>query len=160
MSNGGVWDFPSPDIMQEVQVKAIGASAEFHSFQGGVVNIVTKSGSNQLRGMGSAYFIPGDWVANNTPNEQFPYTVHYNQQYTGEVGGPIARDRLWFYGLLTGTRQMTTGVGVDPNSEKAGGRNFKPFVKGTWRPAENGNLSVGYNDNNFCCAATASRTAP
>ena len=80
VSNGGVWDFPSPDIMQEVQVKAIGASAEFHSFQGGVVNIVTKSGSNQLRGMGSAYFIPGDWVANNTPNEQFPYTVHYNQQ--------------------------------------------------------------------------------
>jgi outer membrane receptor protein involved in Fe transport len=160
VSNGGVWDFPSPDIMQEVQVKAIGASAEFHSFQGGVVNIVTKSGSNQLRGMGSAYFIPGDWVANNTPNEQFPYTVHYNQQYTGEVGGPIARDRFWFYGLLTGTRQMTTGVGVDPNSEKAGGRNFKPFVKGTWRPSENGNLSVGYNDNNFCCAATASRTAP
>ena len=55
---------------------------------------------------------------------------------------------------------MTTGVGVDPNSEKAGGANFKPFVKGTWRPSENGNLSVGYNDNIFCCAATASRTAP
>lgn len=160
VSNGGVWDFPSPDIMQEVQVKAIGASAEFHSFQGGVVNIITKSGGNQYRGMGSAYFIPGDWVGNNTPNEQFPFTVHYNQQYTGEVGGPIARDRLWFYGLLTGTRQMTTGVGVDPSTDKAGGRNFKPFIKGTWRAAESGNLSIGYNDNNFCCAATATRTAP
>jgi outer membrane receptor protein involved in Fe transport len=160
VSNGGVWDFPSPDIMQEVQVKAIGASAEFHSFQGGVVNIVTKSGSNQVRGMGSGYFIPGDWVGNNTPNEQFPYTIHYNQQGTGELGGPIKRDRIWFYGLLTATRQMTTGVGVDPNSEKAGGRNFKPFIKGTWRPSENGNLSVGFNNNNFCCAATASRTAP
>ena len=87
VSNGGVWDFPSPDIMQEVQVKAIGASAEFHSFQGGVVNIVTKSGSNDFRGMLSAYVIPGDWVANNTPNEQFPYTVHYNQQGTIELGG-------------------------------------------------------------------------
>ncbi|HTM31199.1 MAG TPA: TonB-dependent receptor [Vicinamibacterales bacterium] len=160
VSNGGVWDFPSPDIMQEVQVKAIGASAEFHSFQGGVVNIVTKSGSNQFRGMGSAYFIPGDWVANNTPNEQFPYTVHYNQQGTGELGGPIKRDRIWFYGLLTATRQLTTGVGVDPNTEKAGGRNFKPFVKATWRPSENGNLSIGFNNNNFCCAAAASRTAP
>jgi outer membrane receptor protein involved in Fe transport len=55
---------------------------------------------------------------------------------------------------------MTTGVGVDPNSEKAGGRNFKPFIKGTWRPSDNGSLSIGFNNNNFCCAATASRTAP
>jgi outer membrane receptor protein involved in Fe transport len=160
VSNGGVWDFPSPDIMQEVQVKAIGASAEYHSFQGGVVNVVTKSGSNQFRGMASAYFIPGDWVANNTPNEQFPYTVHYNQQGTFELGGPIKRDRIWFYGILPTSRQMTTGVGVDPNSEKAGGHNFKPFVKGTARLGQSGNLSIGFNDNNFCCAATATRTAP
>ena len=48
VSNGGVWDFPSPDIMQEVQVNAIGASAEFHDFQGGVVNIVTKTGQQRL----------------------------------------------------------------------------------------------------------------
>ena len=48
VSNGGVWDFPSPDIMQEVQVNAVGASAEFHDFQGGVVNIVTKTRQQQL----------------------------------------------------------------------------------------------------------------
>jgi outer membrane receptor protein involved in Fe transport len=160
VSNGGVWDFPSPDIMQEVQVKAIGASAEFHSFQGGVVNIVTKSGSNDYRGMLSAYVIPGDWVANNTPNEQFPYTVHYNQQGTFELGGRIKRDRLWFYGIIPTSRQATTGVGVDPNLERAGGKNYKPFVKMTARLFETGNLSVGWNNNMFCCAATASRTAP
>jgi outer membrane receptor protein involved in Fe transport len=160
VSNGGVWDFPSPDIMQEVQVKAIGASAEFHSFQGGVVNIVTKSGSNDYRGMLSAYVIPGDWVANNTPNEQYPYTVHYNQQGTFELGGRIVRDRLWFYGIIPTSRQATTGVGVDPNLERAGGKNYKPFVKLTARLFESGNLSVGWNNNMFCCAATASRTAP
>jgi hypothetical protein len=104
VSNGGVWDFPSPDIMQEVQVKAIGASAEYHSFQGGVVNIVTKSGSNEFRGMGSAYVIPGGWVGNNTPNERFPYKIHYNQQATFELGGPIKRDRVWFYGILPTSR--------------------------------------------------------
>jgi len=54
VSNGGVWDFPSPDMMQEVEVKTTGASAEYFNFQGGVVNIVTKSGSNTLRGMWSA----------------------------------------------------------------------------------------------------------
>ena len=160
VSNGGVWDFPSPDIMQEVQVKAIGASAEFHSFQGGVVNIVTKSGGNDLKGMVSGYMIPKPWVGNNTPDERFPFTVHYNQQTTWEVGGPVKRDRLWYYALLTATRQATTGVGVDPSLERAGGKNFKPFVKVTSRLFDTGNLAVAWNNNMFCCAATATRTAP
>jgi outer membrane receptor protein involved in Fe transport len=160
VSNGGVWDFPSPDIMQEVQVKAIGASAEFHSFQGGVVNIITKSGSNDFRGMFSGYIIPKRWVANNTPNERFPYTVHYNQQGTLELGGPILRDRLWFYGILPGSRASTTGVGVDPNLDRAGGKTWKPFSKLTARLYENSNLSLGWNNNMFCCNATASRTSP
>lgn len=160
VSNGGVWDFPSPDIMQEVQVKAIGASAEYHSFQGGVVNIVTKSGSNSFRGLASAYVIPGKWVGNNTPNEQFPYRIHYNQQATFELGGPIRRDRIWFYGILPATRGSATGVGVDPSLDRAGGKSYKPFVKGTVRLFENGNLGAGWNNNMFCCNATASRTAP
>ena len=53
VSNGGVWDFPSPDMMQEVEVKAVGVSAEYSNFQGGVVNIVLKSGSNQFHGLAS-----------------------------------------------------------------------------------------------------------
>jgi outer membrane receptor protein involved in Fe transport len=160
VSNGGVWDFPSPDIMQEVQVNAIGASAEFHSFQGGVVNIVTKSGSNTFRGMASFYAIPGEWVGNNTPNEQFPYTIHYNQQATFELGGPINRDAIWFYGILPMTRGSTTGVGVDPSLDRAGGKSYKPFLKGTVRTSQNGTLSAGWNNNMFCCNATATRTAP
>lgn len=160
VSNGGVWDFPSPDIMQEVQVKAVGASAEFHDFQGGVVNIVTKSGSNNFRGFASAYIIPPGLVANNTPNEQFPYKVHYNQQATFELGGPIKKDRIWFYGILPFTRGLTTGVGVDPNLDKQGGKTYKPFAKGTFRIGQQDNLGVGFNNNMFCCGATASRTAP
>jgi outer membrane receptor protein involved in Fe transport len=160
VSNGGVWDFPSPDIMQEVQVKAIGASAEYHGFQGGVVNIVTKSGGNQFRGIASGYVIPKKWVGNNTPNERFPYQIHYNQQGTFELGGPIKRDRIWFYGILPATRGSTTGVGVDPNLDRAGGKTYKPFAKGTVRVSESANLGAGWNNNMFCCNATASRTAP
>ena len=55
------------------ETKAVGASAEFHDFQGGVVNIVTKSGSNNYHGLGSFYIIPPGLVGNNTPNEQFPF---------------------------------------------------------------------------------------
>ena len=160
VSNGGVWDFPSPDIMQEVQVKAIGASAEFHSFQGGVVNIVTKTGSNTFHGIGSFYVIPPGLVGNNTPTEQFPYKIHYNQQGNFELGGPVKRDRVWFYAMLPASRGLTTGVGVDPNLDKQGGRTYKPFAKGTVRIGERDNLNVGWNNNMFCCGATASRTAP
>lgn len=160
VSNGGVWDFPSPDIMQEVQVNAIGASAEFHDFQGGVVNIVTKTGSNAFHGTGSLYIIPPGLVANNTPNEQFPYKVHYNQQATFEIGGPIVKERVWFYAILPANRGLTTGVGVDPNLDKQGGRSYKPFAKGTIKLAQNDHLNVGWNNNMFCCGATASRTAP
>jgi hypothetical protein len=160
VSNGGVWDFPSPDIMQEVQVNAIGASAEFHDFQGGVVNIVTKTGSNAFRGTASSYIIPPGLVANNTPAEQFPYKIHYNQQATFELGGPIKKDRAWFYGILPINRSLTTGVGVDPNLDKQGGKSYKPFAKGTVRIGQHDNLNVGWNNNMFCCGATASRTAP
>ncbi|MBI1874043.1 MAG: TonB-dependent receptor [Acidobacteria bacterium] len=160
VSNGGVWDFPSPDIMLEVQVKAVGASAEFHDFQGGVVNIVTKSGSNNFRGQGALYVIPSGGVGNNTPNERFPYKIHYNQQASFELGGPITRNRVWFYGILPANRGLTTGVGVDPKIDKAGGKSYKPFAKGTVRMSEHGNLGVGWNTNMFCCGATASRTAP
>src|SRR5205823_14494581 len=62
VSNGGVWDFPSPDMMQEVEVKAVGVSAEYANFQGGVVNIVLKSGGNQFHGIESLYWIPPKWV--------------------------------------------------------------------------------------------------
>ena len=100
-------------------------------------------------------------MGNNTPNEQFPYTVHYNQQGTIEVGG--ADRNATACGSTASSRptaRPTTGVGVDPSLERAGGVTYKPFVKATARFFQNGNLSVGWNNNMFCCGATASRTAP
>jgi outer membrane receptor protein involved in Fe transport len=160
VSNGGVWDFPSPDIMQEVEVKTTGASAEYFNFQGGVVNIVTKSGSNTFRGSWSGYDIPHAWVGNNTPNEQFPYDVHFSYQTTFEVGGPVRKDRVWFYGIAPYGRGLTTGVGVDPSLPANAGWNFKPFFKTTVRPSAKDTFDVTLDDNRFCCGATASRTTP
>jgi outer membrane receptor protein involved in Fe transport len=160
VSNGGVWDFPSPDMMQEVEVKTTGASAEYFNFQGGVVNIVTKSGSNTLRGMWSAYNIPHAWVGNNTPNEPFPYDVHFSYQTTFELGGPLVKDRVWLYGVAPYNRGLTTGVGVDPALPANAGWSFKPFLKTTVKLSSKDNFDFTFDDNRFCCAATASRTTP
>src|SRR3977135_3141264 len=72
----------------------------------------------------------------------------------------MKKDRAGFCGTLPTSRGLTTGVGVDPNLDKQGGRNYKPFAKGTVRIAEHDNLNVGFNNNMFCCGATASPTAP
>jgi outer membrane receptor protein involved in Fe transport len=141
-------------------VKTTGASSEYFNFQGGVVNIVTKSGSNTLRGSWSGYNIPHATVANNTPAEPFPYNVHFSYQTTFEVGGPIVRDRVWFYGIAPYSRALTTGVGVDPNLPANAGWSFKPFAKATLKLAANDGADLTFDDNRFCCGATASRTAP
>jgi len=159
VSNGGVWDFPSPDMMQEVEVKAVGVSAEYANFQGGVVNIVVKSGSNQFHGIESLYWTPASWVGNNTPAEQFPYHIDYSRQATAELGGPIAKDRVWFYGAAPWSMTQSSNVGVDP-AFAHGGHATKPFVKTTFRFSQHDAGDFTWDDNIFCCAATASRTAP
>jgi outer membrane receptor protein involved in Fe transport len=159
VSNGGVWDFPSPDMMQEVEVKAVGVSAEYANFQGGVINIVLKSGSNQFHGIESYYETPSGWVGNNTPNEQFPYHIDYSRQATAELGGPIVRDRLWFYGATPWAMSQASNVGVNP-AYAHGGHSTKPFVKSTFRVTQTDLGDFTWDDNIFCCAATASRTAP
>jgi outer membrane receptor protein involved in Fe transport len=159
VSNGGVWDFPSPDMMQEVEVKAVGVSAEYSNFQGGVVNIVLKSGGNQFHGIESMYWTPPAWVGNNTPNEQFPYHIDYSYQATAELGGPVVRDRVWFYGAVPWGMSQASGVGVDP-AFAHGGHSTKPFVKATFKISEHDAGDFTWDDNIFCCAATASRTAP
>jgi outer membrane receptor protein involved in Fe transport len=159
VSNGGVWDFPSPDMMQEVEVKAVGVSAEYANFQGGVINIVLKSGSNQFHGIESVYWTPPGWVGNNTPNEQFPFHVDYSRQATAELGGPIVKDRVWFYAAAPWAMQQSSNVGVDP-AFAHGGHNVKPFVKTNFRLSEHDAGDFTWDDNIFCCAATASRQAP
>jgi outer membrane receptor protein involved in Fe transport len=147
-------------MIQEVQVKAVGASAEYTGFQGGVINIVTKSGSNTLRGMGSFFMTPTSLVGNNTPNEQFPYTLGYDQQATFEMGGPIAKDRLWFYGMIPWARFMDYNPGVDSTITGSPGKGYKPFAKGTWRASQNDHVEAMFSSDMWRFPANASRTSP
>ena len=70
--SGIQWDYTSYNVIEALEVKAIGASAEYSGFQGGVINVVTKSGSNTFKGLASWYGVPSPWVGNNTPTETNP----------------------------------------------------------------------------------------
>lgn len=85
------------DAIQETKVSTGSISAEYGRFQGGVVNTITKSGGNTVSGSGRVTFTNDSW-AELTP---YPGDQNINKtvpQYEATLGGPIFRDKLWFFG--------------------------------------------------------------
>lgn len=92
------------DFVEEVQVKTGGYEAEYGQSIGGVVNIVTKSGSNDLRGSLFGYSRPnnfeGTWTQYQSINGSVQ-TMGTNLTDAGAEGGaPIVKDRLFFFGAI------------------------------------------------------------
>jgi hypothetical protein len=84
------------DAIQETTVMTGGVSAEYGHFTGGVVSAITRSGGNEFKGSVRTNVTNESWTA------ETPLTLdqsdEINQVYEGTLGGPILRDRLWFFG--------------------------------------------------------------
>lgn len=130
------------DFAQEVQVKTGGYEAEFGQSMGGVVNIVTKSGTNQWRGSLFGYTRPraleADWRTVQTPNGTVN-TVGTQSNDTGlEIGFPLVRNRLFFFGALNPSWERRTfiapeGFPLESLGRVARDRNLLSYsAKGTW----------------------------
>jgi outer membrane receptor protein involved in Fe transport len=84
------------DAIQETKVSTGNISAEFGRFQGGVVNMITKSGGNRVSGSFRTSFTNDAWKA-LTP---FPGDANLDQvvpAYELTLGGPVIKDKLWFF---------------------------------------------------------------
>ncbi len=97
---------PNPDAVQEFRVITNSYSAEFGRFAGGVINILTKSGTNQYHG---SLF---EFLRNNNLNAanwgfSAPAPLRRNQ-FGGTFGGPIRKDKTFFFGSYGGLRQVTS----------------------------------------------------
>ncbi len=92
------------DFVKEVQVKTGGYEAEFGQATGGVVNVVTKSGSNDLRGSVFGYTRPsaleGTWKQFQSINGTVQTTATQTNDAGMEGGGPIIRNRMFFFGAI------------------------------------------------------------
>src|SRR5262245_10807631 len=100
------------DFMQEIQVKTGGYEAEYGQATGGVVNVITKSGSNNVRGSGFGYWRPDQvespWTQFQSTNGSVQ-TVASRQYDAGiEAGLPIVRDRLFFFGAVDPGQDVRT----------------------------------------------------
>jgi hypothetical protein len=92
------------DFIKEVQVKTGGYEAEFGQSTGGVVNVVTKSGSNQFRGSVFGYTRPdgleSDWKEFNTQAGSINTTGTHTADYGAEGGGAIVKNHVFFFGAI------------------------------------------------------------
>ena len=103
--DGMIWDQTYGDFgtYEEAQITTAAKGADAMN-PGVTMNLVVKSGSNTFKGLGSANYQSGELQSNNITPELLAkgYAPGVNKftslkDYYGEVGGPIIRDRLWFY---------------------------------------------------------------
>ena len=102
----------SQESIKEFTVITNGASVEFGRSGGGFVNMITKSGTNQIHGSAFYYTQPqsliSDFADGRTPSDQ------EKSQYGGSIGGAILKDRLFYFGSLDEQKQSLT-ITVNPN---------------------------------------------
>jgi hypothetical protein len=97
---------PSPDAIQEFNLITQNASAEFGNFQGGVISVSIKSGTNQFHGGLWEFFRNDKLNANNFFNNffQLPKPAMRWNMFGGAVGGPILKNKLFFFADYQGQR--------------------------------------------------------
>ncbi|MGH9661986.1 MAG: TonB-dependent receptor, partial [Bryobacteraceae bacterium] len=161
----------SQDSVQEFQISTSGYSADTGRAGGGVINVVTKSGTNDLHGGGFWFFrdraMNANTFINNERNIRKPF-YHFNQ-FGGHAGGPIAKDKLFFFFDYDGQRNTTPNVvflsqlpPADVLSQQAfreiqpklapytqGLKNNIFLTKIDWNISANQRLSVRWNEHRF-----------
>jgi hypothetical protein len=95
---------PNPDALQEFSVQTNSFSAEYGRNVGAIVNAVTRAGANQYHGLGFGYFRHYKFNATNffTPGVDDGLK---RSQYGGTLGGPIVKNRTFFFASYQGTNQ-------------------------------------------------------
>ncbi len=101
---------PNPEAVQEFRVITNGSSAEYGRYPAGVIDVVTKSGTNQFRGALFEFFRDKElnakrWTVPGTPSVKDPLR---RNQYGGAFGGPIKANKMFFFTSYSGLRQTET----------------------------------------------------
>src|SRR5438552_7345498 len=120
--NGGTSVVPNLDSITEFRVLTNNFDPEYGNYNGGMINVVTKSGSDRFHGNAFEFFRNTSLDARNFfASERAAFRQN---QFGGTLGGPIKKQKLFFFGDFQGTR---TNNGVDsglipvPTSPQRGG---------------------------------------
>ncbi len=120
--NGGTTIVPNLDSIAEFRILTNNFDAEYGNYSGGVVNVVTKSGGNQLHGSGFEFLRNTALDARNffSPERSF----YRQNQFGGTIGGAIRQNKVFYFADYQGTRQsqgVDTGLIPVPTLADRGG---------------------------------------
>jgi Carboxypeptidase regulatory-like domain len=149
LGNGTPYDF-----IQEVQVKTGGYEAEFGQATGGVINVVTKSGSNDLKGTAFGYVRPQGLESGYDTVQSVEGTVNRVASRLSDVGatvgGPVLGDRLFYFGAVDPEWQTSTfvapgGFPLERLGEVGRDRRITNYAaKGTWQLARDHRIDASF----------------
>ena len=91
------------DAVKEFQVIATGASAEYGRTAGGIINVITKSGTNDVHG--SAFFTLRHRALTSDTSDGKELKGFHREQFGGTLGGPIVKDKAFYFFALEGIRE-------------------------------------------------------
>ena len=157
---GSMNDLYIEEAIGEVQVLTSGVSAEYGRFSGGVVNIVTKNGSNRFAGSYRTTFTRPSWtketpferankIERGKPTPANPYLnnkLSHFSEFT--LGGPLAKDRVWFFGAGRFENSSTFGTmpaTAVPYTKSNDSKRYEGKLTGTLRPSHT--LQGSFIDN-------------
>ena len=142
---GTAWTFFNYNIMEEVQVGGLGQPAEYGGFTGAVVNTITKSGGNRYSGLFEHRYSSKGLRGNNVsetvkranPTLQATGVDRLND-YTVQLGGPIRRDRAFFFASI-----QRYSIREDPTGPRTIRTEVSPRfnTKVTLQPTSNDNIT-------------------
>jgi outer membrane receptor protein involved in Fe transport len=125
MFTSGTQNFPTVDSTNEFKIITNAMSAEFGRTGGGIVSVITKSGTNEFHGNLFEFVRNDNLNANdffNNRNRRTRPSLAWNQ-FGGTLGGPIKRDKLFFFGNYEAFRERRVGTTIlnSPTTAERGG---------------------------------------
>jgi outer membrane receptor protein involved in Fe transport len=155
-ATGEAWPYPNTDAIEEIEVLALGAPAEYGNLTGAVFNVVTRQGGNDFHGDANFYLQTDGLTGRNTNDAQdggFPFHREHFRDATFQLSGPILKDKLWFFASYQYQTDAKSPAGVDPRfftDEKA----HRVFGKLNWQISPKHKLALGYHNDYYTLPGT------
>ena len=165
--SGAAWPWPATDVIEEMEIVSLGASAEHGSAAGAVFNVVTKQGTNNFTITAAGYkqhsSLTTQPIKLNADGDEDPSGWGYNRDryddYTVHFGGPVIRDRAWLYANYQYLQDWDTQPGADPQFPRKFGAH-RMFWKLTADITPNVKFMHTYHDDIWVIPSTPSVSAP
>lgn len=145
----------SEDAVQEFQVNSNAYSAELGHAGGAVINVVTKSGTNEFHGTGFEFYRDRSLNANDPINiiQKKPKSPYHFNQFGGDIGGPILKDKMFFFFDYDGQRNTLPNLvflGVAPPATPTANQQtalaYLQDRDSSWTRTQNQNVYLGKVD--------------